>query len=261
VVITAHNRGWCVERAMRSACAFLLEIPWRRELVVIDDASQDNTAEVVTKTAEQLRAAVPCTTIRLMTNLGVCGAKNRGVVEATGAWVMFLDSDDEMIAANARRCHEVITGPEARPAMFFWTIGDQDPGATPAQVHRLTLNLLIRQGTLGRDAVPLMRRELKLRYPYETGLNGYEGICYQRIAKELGSIPLVTLPIIQVHTGHADRLSAGQGLARRRFHIARGHHMALREHWADLEWRSRIVLLLKLGKSWLAGCRYAMLRF
>ena len=63
------------------------------EIIVVDDASSDNTADVVAR----LQAADPRIRYeRLSANSGGCSApRNRGIELATAPWVMFCDSDDE----------------------------------------------------------------------------------------------------------------------------------------------------------------------
>ena len=84
VIIPTFNRGYCLEESIRS----VLEQSFIDfELVVVDDGSTDNTSELV-------RRFPAVKLIRLEKSRGVSFARNRGVVEAQGDWVGFLDSDD-----------------------------------------------------------------------------------------------------------------------------------------------------------------------
>ena len=62
------------------------------EIIVVDDASTDNTADI----AKQF----DCRVIRLDKNIGAARAKNRGAEEATGD-ILFFTDDDVMVAPNA----------------------------------------------------------------------------------------------------------------------------------------------------------------
>ena len=58
------------------------------ELIVIDDGSTDETARVVSEYDDSRVRYV------VQKNQGVAGARNRGIQEAKGEWIAFLDSDD-----------------------------------------------------------------------------------------------------------------------------------------------------------------------
>lgn len=84
VVIPARDAASTVARAVQSAVA---QSPPPAEVIVVDDASGDATAEL---------AAAAATGVRVIpgAGLGAGPARNIGVREATGAWIGFLDADD-----------------------------------------------------------------------------------------------------------------------------------------------------------------------
>ena len=63
------------------------------EIIVVDDASPDKTAETVLRHAERDRRVVP---LLLERNLGTLGARKAGVLASTGDYVMLVDQDDEL---------------------------------------------------------------------------------------------------------------------------------------------------------------------
>jgi glycosyltransferase involved in cell wall biosynthesis len=85
VIIPAYNAERYIANAIES-CLSQTYAP--HEIIVIDDASSDGTAEI----AESFPA--PVHVIRLAENLGVSVARNRGVAASTGDWIAFLDADD-----------------------------------------------------------------------------------------------------------------------------------------------------------------------
>jgi glycosyltransferase involved in cell wall biosynthesis len=86
VVIPTRGRSGYLRFALRS-------VLWQRdvemEVIVVDDASTDDTSEVVVRFGEpRIRL------IRLEKSGGVSAARNRGAAEASGRWLAFLDDDD-----------------------------------------------------------------------------------------------------------------------------------------------------------------------
>ena len=89
VVVPTHNSAATIGRALRSAAS---QSARPCEIVVVDDASSDDTVAVVAGLAGEL--PVPVRTIALPENLGPGTARNTGWDAATGDWVAFLDHDD-----------------------------------------------------------------------------------------------------------------------------------------------------------------------
>src|SRR6478736_3287941 len=94
VVIPTYNRASTLPRAIRS----VLEQTYADvELVIVDDGSTDDTAEVVGAFAD-----ARITYLR-QTNRGVSAARNAGAAAATGDFIVFLDSDDQLLPEAVQR--------------------------------------------------------------------------------------------------------------------------------------------------------------
>jgi glycosyltransferase involved in cell wall biosynthesis len=86
VVIPVYNRAHLIQRAIGSVLAQTYR---NFEIVVVDDASTDDLAGVLSRAAPpQLRRVVH------PRNRGAAAARNTGVSAAAGEYVAFLDSDD-----------------------------------------------------------------------------------------------------------------------------------------------------------------------
>lgn len=84
VIIPTYNRGWILKEAIDSV---LVQHFGDYELIVVDDGSTDNTAEVLDSYGGKIFAL-------RQSNQGVSAARNRGIAESRARLVAFLDSDD-----------------------------------------------------------------------------------------------------------------------------------------------------------------------
>lgn len=84
VVIPTYNYGRFVGEAIRSV---LDQTHAAAEIIVVDDGSTDDTADVVREFGGQMKYV-------RQENAGVCAARNRGVRESNGELIAFLDADD-----------------------------------------------------------------------------------------------------------------------------------------------------------------------
>ena len=83
VIIPTYNRPHLLPRAVDSAFAAGTDV----EVVVVDDASSDETAEVC-------HALSGIRYVRLAHNQGVAGARNAGVLASSSEYIALLDDDD-----------------------------------------------------------------------------------------------------------------------------------------------------------------------
>lgn len=96
VVIPTYNRAPLLKNILTCMVAQETGGAFTYEVLVIDDASSDNTAEVVREIAEQ--ASVPVRYI-LEEGKGYTHVLNRAVEEFRGQWLAFFD-DDQMTDTN-----------------------------------------------------------------------------------------------------------------------------------------------------------------
>lgn len=88
IIMPAYNAEKTVKNSVLSA----LNQTYRDfELIIIDDGSKDNTPHILKELAQtDPRIRV----LRNDPNIGVSKSRNRGINEASGEWIAFLDSDD-----------------------------------------------------------------------------------------------------------------------------------------------------------------------
>ena len=83
VVIPTYNRLAYLQQALESV---LSQTRMPDEIIVVDDGSTDHTKREIGSRGDLLYVR--------QENLGAAAARNRGIREAKGDWVAFLDSDD-----------------------------------------------------------------------------------------------------------------------------------------------------------------------
>ncbi len=89
VIVPTFNRASVLPRAIESV---LNQTYDDFELIIVDDASTDDTESVVTNFDRD-----EINYIKLQENKGANAARNRGIHEAHGEFISFLDSDDEYL--------------------------------------------------------------------------------------------------------------------------------------------------------------------
>jgi glycosyltransferase involved in cell wall biosynthesis len=90
IVIPAYNESVRIVPTLDRVVAYIQQQGWEAEIVVVNDGSRDNTAELVHE------YACGFASIRLIENPGNCGkgySVRNGILHAKGAVVLFTDAD------------------------------------------------------------------------------------------------------------------------------------------------------------------------
>ncbi|MHB1371817.1 MAG: glycosyltransferase family 2 protein [Pseudomonadaceae bacterium] len=208
VVIPAYNYALTLPRAVESV---LLQLDTAvAELIVIDDGSIDDTPQVI----EALLASQPGRFRALRKeNGGAASVRNRGIREARGTYLIFLDADDEMApGALEALAQHIAQHPETR-----MVIGGHDailingkrrsyiPPALPeSRLDRLRGYLLDKRIALSNGACA-MHREVFARGDYPERFRSAEDIPV--FSQVLAHYPCTVLaqPLAVIHK-HDDSL-------------------------------------------------------
>ncbi|MCP5367791.1 MAG: glycosyltransferase family 2 protein [Hyphomicrobiales bacterium] len=132
VIIPAYRAAATIGRAVRSADA---QSPPPREIIVIDDGSGDGTLEAA-RAAAGAAGNAPVTVLT-QENQGAGAARNRGLAEARGAFVAFLDADDEWLPGKLAHSLPPFDDPACvLVAHDFLRAGADGGGETRVDCHR-----------------------------------------------------------------------------------------------------------------------------
>lgn len=175
VVIPAFNQARYLAQAIESV---LNQTHPQLEIIVVDDGSTDETPQVLARFAK-----CPSVKVVSQTNAGLPAARNRGLQEATGDYVCFLDSDDyyapEKISKQAQRLDEdpelglvycdIVTVDEAGQA-----VAEQySIGKIGRVLSGLIFQSLILGGYFPPHTVMIRRSVLTALGPFDAALGGH----------------------------------------------------------------------------------------
>lgn len=169
VVLPTHNRAGLLPRALDSVLAQTMP---DFELIVVDDASTDDTGAVLESAAARDARIRP---VALDAPGGAAAARNRGIAGARGRYVAFLDDDDawlprklEWQAARMESAPDdvvacygpyIYVAPDGRGTV----LGTLDVSDAPPRPH------LLRRSFVGNSTV-LARRDVLAREPWDERL-------------------------------------------------------------------------------------------
>jgi glycosyltransferase involved in cell wall biosynthesis len=154
-----YNRQIKFERAVRSV---LEQTDVDFELLVVDDASP-GPAESVYREVEEAGHRV----IRLTENIGPGQARNVGAKEASGEWLVFLDSDDHWLSTTLSRHLESLRSSGLRIGQTDEIWYRDGSLVNPPKAHRIQGGDLYRRSLRAvcvSSSTVVLRRELFWEY-------------------------------------------------------------------------------------------------
>jgi hypothetical protein len=146
VILPTCNRAQVLRRALHSV---LEQTGVPLEVIVVDDASTDDTPQVL---QEFMDPRVHC--LRLPARQGAAAARNAGIRESRGAWLAFLDSDDEWLPGFLEAVLGAAQGSDERLGVLYTRFERLDGKrrvVTPGQLRTWLSLLPLRRYRLSGD--------------------------------------------------------------------------------------------------------------
>lgn len=171
VVIPTYRRREATVRAVRGALAQTIKAI---EVIVIDDASGDGTAEAI-EAIRDPRVRI----LRQERNQGAAAARNRGILEARAPFVALLDSDDELHPGSIERRIDALQSHPESPFVYSRVAYALSPSVrviAPARLpapDELFIEALIITKGLATSAL-MARREALRECRFHEGLAGVD---------------------------------------------------------------------------------------
>ena len=117
VIIPCYNCAPVIRRCLDS-----IDYP-DAEIIVVNDGSTDNSQQVVEEyiqRAENRKSRVKSIRLINKENGGVSSARNRGIEEAKGKYISFIDADDYIVLGGLGRIIEIAEQYDADVVKFKW---------------------------------------------------------------------------------------------------------------------------------------------
>jgi glycosyltransferase involved in cell wall biosynthesis len=205
VIIPTHNRS----KFLRAAITSVLNQTYQDfELIVVDDASTDNTAETVTAFKD---ARIKF--IHHETNKGGSAARNTGILHSSGDYIAFLDDDDEWLPEKLARQLDILRSSPSELGCVYTGYLDVDGNTgkvvaqqIPTKHGDLSKDLLIENCVGSASSVCLKRECLaKVGLFDETLPCSQDYDLWMRIAKQF-RFACVQAPLFK-YSIHNDKIS------------------------------------------------------
>lgn len=195
VVIPTYNRAARLIRAIKSAQC---QTYTRLEIIVVDDASDDETRRVVAELQDgRLRY------IRHPKNIGGSAARNTGIRAATGDFIAFLDDDDEWEADKTEEQLRML-----RQYDVVVCTSDGIRSNLHQHEHRKTVGLAdLRTGPFGGTGVLMARTAVLKETLFDESLpRGQDWDLFIRIAMRY-PIGYLNKPLLRYNNGDHERIT------------------------------------------------------
>lgn len=159
VIMPTYNCAAYIEKAIDSVQE--QEVDW--ELIIIDDASEDSTEEIVQAYLEDNRIRY----YRNDRNMGVSYSRNTGVSYAKGEYIAFLDADDWWEADKLKKQLELMKKKNAVLCYTGRKLYSNEGWDLQKSIHvkdSITYQQLLCNNSIACSSV-LMKREIALEFP------------------------------------------------------------------------------------------------
>lgn len=162
IVMPAYNAQKTITDSVKSVLAQTYQ-NW--ELIVIDDCSSDNVYDMI---QELFNTEFRIILMRNEKNMGVSETRNKGVSQAKGKWIAFLDSDDCWLPEKLEKQIQVIREKSDASLVFtgsaFLDSGGRKSGYFLKVPESISYKELLKQNIISCSSV-LVRKELIRKYP------------------------------------------------------------------------------------------------
>ncbi len=247
VIIPTYNRGWVLREAIDSVLAQDYK---NYELIVVDDGSTDDTGKILDAYGRDI-------IVLRQTNKGVSAARNRGIVQAQGQLIAFLDSDDTWLPSKLSRQIDFFTlHPDAliNQTEEIWI--RNNVRVNPKDRHRKPSGMIFERSLelclVSPSAVMINKTLFDAVGVFDENLPACEDYdLWLRIGCRF-PVHLIETPLIVKRGGHEDQLSRAPGLDR--FRIQALKKIIESGHLTESQYNAAVCTLKDKCAIYAGGC-------
>ncbi|NPA40411.1 MAG: glycosyltransferase [Thermodesulfobacteria bacterium] len=205
VIIPTYNRAYILKNAIESVLSQDIDL----ELIVVDDASTDETPELVKK--------YPLVYIKHSFRRGPASARNTGLRHARGEYIAFLDSDDVFLPGKLKKQLEFF---EKNPEFSLvqteelWFKGDRL--IKPKKIHKKAegwfFHRAVKLCVVSISTVMIKKEVFKKVGIFDEAFPVCEDYEFWLRVSLFYPMGLINEPLVSKSGGRPDQLSATKGL-------------------------------------------------
>lgn len=122
-IIPAHNSQDTLQRAVESILISGRQSELDFEVIIVENASEDQTQQL----AQQLAQDNQNVRVIVSDQKGVSNARNLGIKEATGKYILFVDADDYLLETGIGEIENFLRSyPETDLGVFSYEVGNSE---------------------------------------------------------------------------------------------------------------------------------------
>ena len=244
ITVTTFNRAHTIEKCLDSVYEFFKLCDNKKiayELLLIDDCSTDSTISKVTEILGTWDEKLSSHTKIFVNNVnyGVTYSKNRCYEEASGNWVIFLDSDDFFLTEKmSDLVSEICVQEVSDTSVIFFPVTISKDTFLGKMDHIAYLKNFRHIP----ESLPVLRNYGCSEKVFEPRTRGFEGLGYFAFIKKFGRLHISDKVVRHYDTIGTDRISSKTNTSRLSKHMFLGYKVFIQRHLSDLI-RSKMILL------------------
>lgn len=227
LITATYNRRALLPRLAESLQAQTLT---NFEWIVVDDGSTDGTAHYIGSLHD------PRIKLLRQSNQGCNAARNLGEKEIRAEFVVFIDSDDELVSQDTLRImvERISNTSESIGVVAFSVLTPEGGGGESRLAENEILvgySELLCGNRVEGEFLRIFKRQALLGIPWASGYAGMEILKYLAIAKKYKTLYVRELALIY-HMNHGDNLTSARQTILRASSMIDGYEELIRENKA-----------------------------